>query len=539
MNTLIKKICSTKRDTNKGVLLKLLKPLIPQLKKEDMFLCLVCCIGWQKYSLFDYLFSSIKKDETMKYCLNTMVLIDNVIDKIENILDVKIDDNKLLRMRSYNYKLLSHCILDGLLYDCYENRGITFDWNKDSIRFELTFDIFSKMLKKYPSIVFLTTFYHYLPHIYINNIPNYLLNDPLLSQSQSQSQSQSPQPTDNNEENDEKDKNDKNDINDVSTQKELSLHCKQCLVDMFQQFSSQDEYMTTDDMARYIVACGAGASSAGEQRLKRIFTQFDTSDNKEDSKNNLFHQNSFCCFYLRACISRWEHVSSDLAVFHNFNEQLCDCYSVTNKNSVFYEAKSNRIIFPRYGNFQYDEVHDIDKYLHSKAKYMRNYNDKHSIYGKFAQFLNDKIVDYETLLIEYFINNYNKINSKNDNINSNSNCNSNKSTTELYINKDVCKIIFQMLHPINLMECENNYDLTMVEYDDKIRYYFKYLFDWYNLDCRKVHSFFYHSYFCDTMFKRLKIKYNEKEAKKLINEIKNTPMTFQEMRIKVKDYFNV
>ena len=542
MNALIKKICSTtKHDINKDVLLNLLKPLIPQWKKEDMFLCLVCCIGWQKYSLFDFLFSLIKKDETMKYCLNTMVLFGNVIDEIENILGDEINQSKLLRMRSYNYKLLSHCILDGLLYDFYENRGITFDWNKDSIQFELIVDIFSKMLKKYPSIVFLTTFYHYLPHIYINNMPNYLLNDPLLSQSQSW------QATKENEENDKNDKNDLigkngNDINDFSTQrikakndekKELSLHCKQCLIDAFQQFSSQDEYMTSDDMARYITACGGGASSSAEQRLKRIFTQFDTSDNKEDSKKNLLHQNSFCYFYLQACIDRWEHVTADLDVYYNFNEQLCECFAVTNKNSLCYDTKLNMIVFDRFENFKFhDELHDIDKYLVLKAKYISNYKNTNSIYGKFGQFLNNKIVDYERLLIEYFVN---KTNSKNDNIATNSN----KSTTELYINKDVCKIILKMLHPMNLMECENNYDLTMVEYDDKIRYYFKYLFDWYNLNCKKLHCFFYHSYFYDTTFKRLKTKYNEKEANKLINEIKSTPITFQEMRVKVKEYFNV
>merc|ERR1712130_574955 len=88
---------------------------------------------------------------------------------------------------------------------------------------------------------------------------------------------------------------------------------KAALTEIFNGFASNDDNtMSSDDMKRYILKCGAGESSASNNRIQTIFTRHGTQRSAYQDRLSL---NGFFNFYQSACEDRVDHVWNDLGVF--------------------------------------------------------------------------------------------------------------------------------------------------------------------------------------------------------------------------------
>jgi len=94
----------------------------------------------------------------------------------------------------------------------------------------------------------------------------------------------------------------------------LTPECKKVFAEMFHQFAkSEDGSMSIPDMQAYIVACGAGTSSANKQRMEQIFQQHSPQLALKKDKLPL---EGFYSFYLQACVDRVDFVWNDINAFH-------------------------------------------------------------------------------------------------------------------------------------------------------------------------------------------------------------------------------
>ena len=99
----------------------------------------------------------------------------------------------------------------------------------------------------------------------------------------------------------------------VGTPARLVQTAKNALQQVFQQFASNDDNtMSSDDMKKYILKCGAGENSASKTRIQTIFTQHGTQRSAYQDRLSL---QGFYNFYRTACMDRPDHVWNDLNVF--------------------------------------------------------------------------------------------------------------------------------------------------------------------------------------------------------------------------------
>jgi ubiquitin C-terminal hydrolase len=103
---------------------------------------------------------------------------------------------------------------------------------------------------------------------------------------------------------------------DLTRDNELVPRLKKALSEMHAKFANKpDGSMSGDDMATYILSCGAGKESIEEQRMRQIFEDFG------DYENDSLDTEGFFQFYTAPSRARPEAVWSDLSM-HGYREDL-------------------------------------------------------------------------------------------------------------------------------------------------------------------------------------------------------------------------
>ena len=149
---------------------------------EAAFVVLIFSIAFGKYRTFRFLLDQFKWDQsTLWYCFNTPVNADECF-KIYNIDKGEFGHDNVFKLHRLNSKLLSYCILEGLLFD-YLDKDMNNDNDINNIyqcKWIEVMSIYKYCLEIYPSMQFISSEFYHLPNVYLSGFNKYLNVHPIL-----------------------------------------------------------------------------------------------------------------------------------------------------------------------------------------------------------------------------------------------------------------------------------------------------------------------------------------------------------------------